>query len=181
LDGTGDEQVGGRPGGRFQPGQSGNPAGRPRGSRNRTSVLLEQLQGEGDKIIERVVKDALKGRAVALRLVVERLLPVKGSRDKAVALDIPASGRAGELVDAAAAVMESAAAGEITLPEAQQYMQLLESQRRLLETGELVERLEALERAVPAGGVDPQRRASLDRVRVILDQHMQRVPEGRKQ
>jgi hypothetical protein len=33
----------------FQPGQSGNPAGRPRGARNKTTVLLERLlEGASD-------------------------------------------------------------------------------------------------------------------------------------
>ena len=36
--------------GRFQPDQSGNPPGRPRGSRNGATIALEALGGEGEAI-----------------------------------------------------------------------------------------------------------------------------------
>jgi hypothetical protein len=38
------------PGGPWQPGQSGNPAGKPKGARNkRTEELFERLEARGDK------------------------------------------------------------------------------------------------------------------------------------
>jgi hypothetical protein len=45
------------PEGRFRPGQSGNPAGRPRGSRNKATVILEGSpenagQSAGDAVAE---------------------------------------------------------------------------------------------------------------------------------
>jgi uncharacterized protein DUF5681 len=46
-----------RPGGRFQTGQSGNPAGRPRGSRNKVTLKPEGMLAENaDAIMEVLVK-----------------------------------------------------------------------------------------------------------------------------
>jgi hypothetical protein len=158
------------PGGRFRAGVSGNPAGRPRGSRNKITQLCGDLLGDkAEEIMQRVVKDALKGRAVALRLVVDRLVPIKGARDRMSALELPAVHAAGELVDASAAVISATASGEISLGEAKEYMQLLETQRRILETGELARRLEHLEATVP--GASPVR-TEIERVRLVLDEHL---------
>jgi Family of unknown function (DUF5681) len=43
-----------QPGGQFKPGQSGNPNGRPTGSRNRATLAIEALlEGEGEALRER--------------------------------------------------------------------------------------------------------------------------------
>jgi Family of unknown function (DUF5681) len=40
--------------GRFAPGQSGNPAGRPKGARNRMTVFAEALRsGEADELMRK--------------------------------------------------------------------------------------------------------------------------------
>jgi len=50
------------PGRRFQPGQSGNPAGKPKGTRNRATVLAEQLlDGEAETMVRTAVDWAKKG------------------------------------------------------------------------------------------------------------------------
>ena len=158
----------GRP---FAPGQSGNPAGRPKGSRNKVTQLCAELLGdEAEDVMRSAIKRAKKGDGVALRLCVERLLPVRASRDRTVTIDIPGVAAAADLVDAAGAVISHAAAGEITLSEAREYMQLLEVQRKLIETSELAVRVEVLERAAEAeaaGPADPEQRARM-RVKVPL-------------
>jgi hypothetical protein len=60
----------------FQPGQSGNPAGRPRGSRNKRTVLLENiLHGEGETIMRKLIELANRGELGAIRMCMDRLLP----------------------------------------------------------------------------------------------------------
>ena len=60
----------------FQPGQSGNPAGRPRGARNKTTVLLEQLlEGNAEPIMRTLIAQAKKGNPKALGLLMPALLP----------------------------------------------------------------------------------------------------------
>ena len=153
----------GRP---FRPGESGNPAGRPRGSRNRVTALCAELLGdEAEEVMRSCIKRARKGDGVALRLCVERLLPVKAARDRAVSIDLPAVAAASDLIEAAGAVIHHAAAGDLTLSEAREYMSLLEQQRKLIETSELAVRVEVLERAAePEGPGGPDRA----RVRVRL-------------
>ena len=46
----------------FQPGQSGNPAGRPRGSRNKATIAAETLlDGEAQALSRKAVELALEG------------------------------------------------------------------------------------------------------------------------
>src|SRR5262245_43322647 len=73
--------------GRFQKGFSGNPNGRPVGSRNRTTLALQAiLDGEGELIIRKAIEMALAGDMVALRLCLERLVPVRHERPVAADL-----------------------------------------------------------------------------------------------
>lgn len=64
--------------GRFPPGVCGNPQGRPRGSRNRASILVEDLLGvRAQALAEKAIEIALGGDVLALRLCLERLLPAR--------------------------------------------------------------------------------------------------------
>jgi hypothetical protein len=48
----------------FQPGQSGNPAGRPRGARNNTTVLIEQLiEGDAEFIMRQAHRAGESGQS----------------------------------------------------------------------------------------------------------------------
>src|SRR6516165_7866936 len=60
----------------FQPGQSGDPAGRPRGSRNRATLAAKTLlDSEALGLTRRAVEAALAGDMVAMKLCLERVLP----------------------------------------------------------------------------------------------------------
>jgi len=75
----------GRP---FEPGKSGNPNGRPKGARNRTTALAEGLlDGEAEAITRKLIDKALEGDNAALRLCLERLLPPK--RGRTVSFELP--------------------------------------------------------------------------------------------
>ena len=59
----------GRP---FEKGRSGNPAGRPRGNRNRSTLAAQLLlQGEAEALTRKAVELALSGDPTALRLCIE--------------------------------------------------------------------------------------------------------------
>src|SRR5262249_3899919 len=61
---------------KFVKGQSGNPAGRPRGARNKATIMLENmLHGDAEAIIGKAVELAKVGDPVALRICMDRLAP----------------------------------------------------------------------------------------------------------
>ena len=60
--------------GRWAKGTSGNPAGRPTGSRNKATLYFEELlDGQGEALIKKAVELSLKGDTTALRLCLERI------------------------------------------------------------------------------------------------------------
>src|SRR5215207_8257838 len=58
----------------FEKGQSGNPAGRPRGSRGRaTMALQDMLERDAESIARTAINLAKHGNIAALRICMERL------------------------------------------------------------------------------------------------------------
>jgi hypothetical protein len=72
---------------RFQPGQSGNPAGRPPGSRNKATITREQeLAERAAKAVRHIIDWASRGNAVAMRIVGEWARPSGTNRSPALEL-----------------------------------------------------------------------------------------------
>ncbi len=143
IENTTEEQRSTRPRG-FQPGQSGNPDGRPKGARNAATVAAEALlDGEAEALTRKCVEMALAGDTVALRLCLERILPARKSRS--VAFDLPDVNQAADLVPAFAAVVKAMAAGEIAPDEAVTVAGVLEMKRKAIETVDIERRLTAIE------------------------------------
>ena len=64
----------------FRKGRSGNPAGRPPGSRNRATIAAEALlEGEAQALTRKAIELALAGDTTALRLCLERIVPQRKS------------------------------------------------------------------------------------------------------
>ena len=67
----------------WQIGQSGNPAGRPPGSRNPATLAAEVLlEGEAEALTRRAIERAMEGDVTALRLCLERVLPARRTLEK---------------------------------------------------------------------------------------------------
>ena len=137
-------------------------------------MCAELLDGSAEEIMAKLVEQAQAGEPVALRLAVERLVPVRATRDRAVVFDAPRIERAQDLVSAAAEVVARVACGELTLSEGKEFMALIEQQRKLIELSDVVIRLEAVEQRLgqPAGresAGDPDVAA---RVRRIIADHV---------
>ena len=137
---TGTENL--RPG--WKPGQSGNPHGRPKGSRNRVTLVALVAMDEGaDAIARKVVEMAKGGDISAARLVIERLVPV--AKERPIFLSLPDTGSAEGVAQAQAAILQAVAAGDILPGEAATLAGIVEARRKALETQELEQRISALE------------------------------------
>ena len=133
------------PDGKFRPGVSGNPQGRPLGSRNRASLMVEQLlDGCAEALAEKVIERALGGDTLAMRLCLERLAPVR--RERHLVLELPAPATAQDITAGFTRVVAALAVGELTPTETSAVAALLESARRALETTELARRISEMER-----------------------------------
>jgi Family of unknown function (DUF5681) len=128
----------------FQKGQSGNPGGKPKGARNRTTVLAEKLMQDDTKDIVRAVLAAARGGDMtAARLVLERISPVR--RGRPVHLDLPTVRTASDVAEGISALMRAIASGELTPDEAATVAGIFELRRKSLETAEFEQRLQILE------------------------------------
>ncbi len=133
----------GRP---FEPGQSGNPSGRPKGARNKTTIAVEALlDNEAEALTHKVIELALAGNMAAIRLCFERLLPPR--RDRGVAFDLPKIESAADAVAASGAVLESCAAGTLSPSEAVEVMRSIETHLRAIELRQIETGMTALERS----------------------------------
>jgi len=102
---------------RFQKGQSGNPAGRPPGSRNKSTVLLQSLlEGEAEAITRKVIALAKEGDMAAIKLCMDRLAPPR--RSAAVECDLPPLADRDDALSALAALVAAVSAGDVTPSEA---------------------------------------------------------------
>jgi Family of unknown function (DUF5681) len=129
---------------RWAPGQSGNPKGRPKGSRNRASLLLEHLiEGEGEAVVQALLAAAKGGDVSAARALLDRLVPPRKERPVKVAL--PELHSAKDARDALAAVAAAVADGEILPGEGEAVVKLVEAYARTAAAAELEERVAALE------------------------------------
>ena len=123
------KSVRGRP---FEPGQSGNPSGRPKGARNKATLAVQALlEDAAEALTRKLIELALSGNIPALRLCFERLLPPR--RDHGVAFDLPKIESAADALAASRAVLESCAAGTLSTGEAADVMGLIATLLRTIE------------------------------------------------
>lgn len=128
----------------FAPGQSGNPAGKAKGTRHHaTRAVLAMLDGEADTLTRTAIDLALAGDTVALRLCLERIAPPV--KDKPIAVDLPALTSAEDASKAMAAIVGAMADGTITPSEAAAVAGVVETYRRTVETADIERRLAVLE------------------------------------
>jgi hypothetical protein len=116
----------------FEKGQSGNPAGRPRGSRNKAAILAEEMfQGEAETIIRMAIDKAKEGDITAIRLCLERVFP--RLRDRATMFDLPPINSAQEALAALTAIVAGVRDGDITAAEGSELSKLVDHYLRALE------------------------------------------------
>jgi hypothetical protein len=128
----------------FPKGRSGNPRGKPKGARHKTTLLAEKLmQDDAENIVNAVLTAARSGDMTAARIVLDRIAPAR--RDSPVTFALPKIKRPADAVAASAAILSAVADGRLTPDEALEVSKLIEGFVKTLEVAELEERLNELE------------------------------------
>jgi len=138
--------------GGFKKGKSGNPGGRPRGTRNKATLLADQIFDEklfgddrkADAIISKAIARAEGGDTNCIRLCPDRIAPAR--KDRPVYFALPKMNKARDAVNASAAIVEAAADGDLTPSEASELSKVIDSYARTLQAVEFEERLAKLEK-----------------------------------
>ncbi len=130
--------------GLYQPGQSGNPKGRPKGARNKTTLAVEALlDGEAEAITRKAIEKAKDGDMSAVRLCLDRLVPTV--KDRPVTFEMPGIDSAQDAAVAVGAVLRAVADGELTPIEAAEVSKIVSTYVTALEASELEQRIAKLE------------------------------------
>ena len=131
----------GRP---FERGKSGNPNGRPKGTRNKTLFLLEQMiEGDAVEVLGVIIALAKEGDLQASKILIDRLLPPK--KDRPISLKLPKILNSKDAMEATSIIIKAMSEGEITPLEGESFIKVIEIFIKSNESLELEERLKAIE------------------------------------
>lgn len=126
---------------KFQKGKSGNPAGRPKGTKNSSNTFREAIREELPSILRNLIELARGGDTQAAGVLLSRALPPL--RPVSEATPIPTPGES--LGERAEAVSAAALSGVISPTTAAELMSVLSGQARITEIADLEQRITALE------------------------------------
>jgi hypothetical protein len=130
--------------GKWLPGVSGNPTGRPKGARHKATLAVEALlDGEAEALTRKAIDAALAGDVTALRLCLDRIIPIR--RDRSVTFSLPQLATPTDAVAAASAVVTAVAEGELTPLEAAELAKVIGAFVSAVELHDLEQRIAALE------------------------------------
>ncbi len=124
----------------WKPGQSGNPAGRPKGT-GEIGKLREAIKGHVPAIIARLTAQALEGDVQAARLLLERTVAPLKAVEPTQPLTLPD----GTLTEQGRAVLASVADGVLAPGQGAQLVAAIGQLARVAEVDELAARITALE------------------------------------
>ena len=138
---------------KFRPGESGNPGGRPKGTIDRRTALLKDLENDLPSMIDTLKTKALEGDLQALKILIDRVMPVRKSSYEPVS--IPMLAEAASLTAKADAVITSTAEGSLAPDIAAQLINALGTAAKIEEVTELRARVEALETTLNPRNTQP--------------------------
>lgn len=136
----------GRP---FEPGRSGNSAGRPRGVRPKHLQLMDEVFAEGGEEVARMaVQMAKAGDVGAMRLCAERAGPPP--KDRPIHFYLPPIETPADLTKATGALLHGVASGEITPSQAAELAKIIDIHMRAIEAANAEARVAAAEAQLAA-------------------------------
>lgn len=134
----------GRP---FAPGESGNPAGRPKGALNKATLAAQALfDGDAEALSGDLLQRAKNGNMIAARICLDRIVPRR--REAPVAFTLPAVYTVDDAIYASNLVLAGVGNGELTPGEGAKLMGLLAQQRSLVQLSAIERRMEQVERRI---------------------------------
>lgn len=105
-DKTGEKQVRTK----FQKGHSGNPNGRPKGARSKSTLLAEALlENNVVDICNRLIVEAKGGNMQAIKIVIDRILPPR--KDHPITIDLPQIKTSSDILIAISLITNAVGAG----------------------------------------------------------------------
>ena len=128
--------------GRWQPGKSGNPRGKPPGT-GELQKLRTAIGEHVPAIIEQLATAAIAGDVQAARLILERVLPPMKATEQPQAMALPD----GSLTEQGRAVLAAVAAGELAPGQGAALLGAIATLGKVAELDELSARVAALENA----------------------------------
>ena len=132
---------------KYKKGKSGNPDGRPTGSKNKRTVIrdaLEKVYDDGeDGFWLAVAEKSKEGDTNAVSMIGSRLIPTLKATDTPILLEGLDSG---SLVDKAGKIIEHMGTGDVSPSEATSMINAIAALCKVQEIEDLSKRLESLER-----------------------------------
>ncbi len=130
--------------GKYKKGFSGNPKGKPKGARNKSTLAAEALlEGSLEKICKKVEEEALNGNMQAAKMILERFLPPR--KDRCIEIDLPSVHTFEDVLIAIEFIFNAVGKGNITPLEGELLAKMVESYSKALESYQFEFRLKNLE------------------------------------
>lgn len=137
--------------GKFKAGQSGNPAGKPKGTIHKVTQLRDALMDDVPALLERTKQAALEGDMTAMKILLDRTVPTLKPGQATVYLpeldvDMPVHQKASIITDAVVT-------GDIPAESGLSLLKMAEALAKIFETTQIREELDALEAMMKEKGL----------------------------
>jgi hypothetical protein len=145
---------------KFQPGQSGNPAGRPPGALNKKTLATEAILAQrAEASVAKIIDRADAGEPAAMRLCMDRMAPIGSNRP--LPFELPPIDTPEDVATAARAVMQAMAEGAIAPRETVNLLAVIAAAARIAER---VQSMKERHQVWWGGGLEDTARAALGSV-----------------
>ena len=126
---------------KFQPGRSGNPAGRAKGKPLLVTELRTAIEAKSDEIFQAVIDAAIGGDMAACKMLLDRITPAL--KPQALSITLPVKET---LPEQGSEIIKAIVTAQIAPDIGSQLITALSNQGKLVELQELAERLSRIEK-----------------------------------